>query len=390
MERKFVILFAAALLLINLACSGTSGEGPEGPETGGDGEESGTPRDLGETFDMVRNGVRLVLRYDAANETFTGTATNTTPARVTQVRIEVHLSNGVELGPTAPVDLEPSQTVTVTLPATGQVFDTWVAHPEAGASEAVTPLTPQEIRTGVEAVYSQADSLLVSDVSIILGGLDTTAQTSCGGGRCTSNETTTGAFSERDLAAGVSAAAEFTAAGHRGGIPLTKVREPWEWDFVGSTGLSLDASGYGGWLQYSGFDVRVAEVPSGELQGLLIGAGSSWGRSSGSRPAASATWRGAMVGATYVNNRPETLMGDATVVYDLGRNQVDVSLFDIDNVDANQPFPDLGWSEVPVGGDGSFASAASDVEGRFYGPNHEEVGGVFTGTTATGSFGATR
>ena len=48
---------------------------------------------------MVRAGARLVLRYDAATQTFVGTVENTTSVTLSQVRVEVHLSNGVELGP---------------------------------------------------------------------------------------------------------------------------------------------------------------------------------------------------------------------------------------------------------------------------------------------------
>ena len=44
------------------------------------------------------------MSSDAAAETFRGEVVNTTSATVTQVRVEIHLSNGVELGPTPRVD----------------------------------------------------------------------------------------------------------------------------------------------------------------------------------------------------------------------------------------------------------------------------------------------
>lgn len=115
--------------------SETPGEhvGMEGEGEGeGGGEESATQYGLDETFDMVRAGARLVLRYAAATQTFTGTVENTTGATLQQVRVEVHLSNGVELGPTTPQDLAPGQTIPVTLSATGQVFDGWTPHAEVG------------------------------------------------------------------------------------------------------------------------------------------------------------------------------------------------------------------------------------------------------------------
>ncbi len=43
---------------------------------------------------------------------------------------QVHLSNGTELGPTTPIDLEPWEQVQVELTAAGHTFDTWSTHPE--------------------------------------------------------------------------------------------------------------------------------------------------------------------------------------------------------------------------------------------------------------------
>ncbi len=99
------------------------------------GEESGTTFALDEIFDEVRNGVRLVISYDAAANAFSGAIENTTGASIQQVRVEVHLSNGVELGPTATVSLAPGETREVRLDATGQDFEGWSAHAETGSAE---------------------------------------------------------------------------------------------------------------------------------------------------------------------------------------------------------------------------------------------------------------
>ena len=113
-----------------------SGEHSSGAQSGAGGEESATQFTLTDTFDDVRAGARLILSYDAATNAFTGTVENTTAAPLKQVRVEVHLSNGTELGPTTPVDLAPGQVIPVNLPATSQPFATWGAHPEVGASSA--------------------------------------------------------------------------------------------------------------------------------------------------------------------------------------------------------------------------------------------------------------
>jgi hypothetical protein len=101
-------------------------------ESGEGGEESGTQFALGDTFDEVRAGARLILTYDSAANAFTGTVENTTNAKLSRVRVEVHLSNGIELGPTTPVDLAPGQVHDIDLPASSQPFKSWSAHPEVG------------------------------------------------------------------------------------------------------------------------------------------------------------------------------------------------------------------------------------------------------------------
>ena len=121
---------------------GPGGEG-SGSEGGGEGPESAAGSEEGsanmlapdETFDAVRGGARLVLSYDAAGNAFTGTVENTTNNALSNVRIEVHLSNGTELGPTTPVDMPPGQVLNVNLPSTQASFTGWVAHAEVGGGE---------------------------------------------------------------------------------------------------------------------------------------------------------------------------------------------------------------------------------------------------------------
>jgi hypothetical protein len=107
------------------------GEGHHGEE----GEESGIELSLDETYDKVRNGARLVLAYDVQSNSFIGTVENTTYRILKQVRVEVHLSNGKELGPTTPGDLGPGERRAVKLTATSRDFDGWTAHPEVGIGE---------------------------------------------------------------------------------------------------------------------------------------------------------------------------------------------------------------------------------------------------------------
>ena len=119
-----------------------SSGGESGSESGGEGSESGSEEGSGanqlapdETFDTVRSGARLILNYDAGSNAFTGTVENTTNNTLTRVRIEVHLDNGTELGPTTPVDLAPGEVLSVNLPSTVEPFTGWTPHAEVGSGE---------------------------------------------------------------------------------------------------------------------------------------------------------------------------------------------------------------------------------------------------------------
>ena len=125
-----------------------SGEGAEGSggESGGEhasgeaserGGEGSSAAALGpdDTYDETRNGARLILSYDAASNAFTGTVENTTDRVLRRARVEIHLSNGTELGPTTPTDLAPGQVLQVRLASTEAPFTSWTTHAEIGSGE---------------------------------------------------------------------------------------------------------------------------------------------------------------------------------------------------------------------------------------------------------------
>lgn len=101
--------------------------------------------------------MRLDLRYDAATQTFRGTATNITGATIRNVRVEVHVPNDpatraddVELGPTPTTDLAPGETLPVVLAAPGRTFvqtsaawgNLWGAHAESDGPTQAAAFTP--------------------------------------------------------------------------------------------------------------------------------------------------------------------------------------------------------------------------------------------------------
>ena len=114
--------------------SGAMGEGAEGG-AGGSEEDSGATLAPDQTFDATRGGARLIMSYDPASNAFNGTVENTTNNVLTNVRIEIHLSNGTELGPTTPTDMAPGEVATISLPSTQASFTGWVPHAEVGSGE---------------------------------------------------------------------------------------------------------------------------------------------------------------------------------------------------------------------------------------------------------------
>ena len=109
----------------------------ESPAEGQGGEpgESGTHCGLSDTATESRGGVELIIIYDSMRKVFTGTVRNTTSETVRQVRVEVHLPNGVELGPTPNVNLVAVQTRSVELDASSRTLDKFSVHVEIRSGE---------------------------------------------------------------------------------------------------------------------------------------------------------------------------------------------------------------------------------------------------------------
>jgi hypothetical protein len=101
----------------------------------GQGEEDGTQLGLDEVYDVERKGTHLVLKYDLDENAFTGTVENVSDEILERVRVEVHLSNGTELGPTTQVDLKPGEHREILLAAGPDDFEGWSTHDEVGSSE---------------------------------------------------------------------------------------------------------------------------------------------------------------------------------------------------------------------------------------------------------------
>ncbi len=251
--------------------------------------------------------------------------------------------------------------------------------------------THAEILPSYLAVYTGADSLIVSDIPVSYQGQDLQAETICGQNACSSYEPFTGIGVEWDISVGSLQGITYSAVGEKHGVKLAQARESYE---LG--GIRFAQSSYGGWMNYNTFDIGYARGTGTGLEGPIhFAVASSAGNDTGSHPTGSATWVGLMLGGTNLAGGGDALQGDARITYDLGRNALDAAFTDIYNLDTVQRHvvPEMRWNGVPVNNDGSFrqdVSSVNNIIGRFYGPGHAEVGGVFHHPTAIGAFGAGR
>lgn len=132
-SRLFMAMLMTILLFTSFACKNKPADSEQ--EVKSEGEEAGPQLAINETYDTVRKGVRLILAYDGKSSSFIGTVENVTSETIKSTRVEVHLSNGIELGPTERIDLASGNKENVKLSAKGQSFTWWKAHPEAGEGE---------------------------------------------------------------------------------------------------------------------------------------------------------------------------------------------------------------------------------------------------------------
>ena len=113
----------------------------------------------------------------------------------------------------------------------------------------------------------------------------------------------------------------------------------------------------------------------------------SLGTEPGTNPVSgAATWRGAAVGFEFLPGGPgDAIAGDAALRVDFGRATLDLELTGLAGAAGTTGVrrPDIVWREVPMV---RRAFRANGLDGRFYGTNHQEAGGVFERNRIAGGF----
>ena len=162
-------------------------------------------------------------------------------------------------------------------------------------------------------------------------------------------------------------------------------------------GTALDYDAYGGWLQHSFFVTETGSITEGLFDGTPIAYSYSVGDAPNSNPSAaddSGTWQGVMVGTdvSQTDTRGHPIQGDAEItIANFDDPEADVAFTRIFDLHTQSQRDDMAWAGIHVT-DGGFASGADEdsIQGRFYGPSHEEVGGIFERNGVLGAFGAAR
>lgn len=261
----------------------------------------------------------------------------------------------------------------------------------AGAVEPVETAADQHTRS--VGIAARSDSLSTSTVH---GDTDSAAlpiaivaPSVCDGTRCTATEPLTGVSVRLSLGSFVRNLVPnldtHDAVLTKNGITLT--------DGTGGR-YGPDYRQYGAWMEHSGFHVLTGAREQAEVAGqtisVTIRGTAAGGELSSSRPSSSATWTGIMTGT--IATEGGILQGDAMLAYDMESRTLDASFTNIVNVSLNAAHTagEAGFTDVSVDEDGTFRHGAPGnlVRGGLYGPDHEEIAGIFEQHGILGAFGA--
>lgn len=258
-----------------------------------------------------------------------------------------------------------------------------------------------EIPAELDRLVAAANSILATDIGVAHPAAgDIVVGVSCSGDTCESTSAEAQAFLGEALSLSLSDLdytdedAEYQGIATHRGVSVAQGRGPTTF-----AGVSVDRIGFGGWLEHSFFAVEGGHVTDGPpvAVGAQVGYGYSVGDAAGTNPATGGgTWRGVMTGldVSATATRGSPILGDAEIsIADLADPVVGIAFTGIRNLATGTSLADMTWSDLALV-DGDFGAKpggeTSYIEGRFYGPGHEEVGGTFFRDDVIGAFGAGR
>ena len=264
-------------------------------------------------------------------------------------------------------------------------FDSETAIALTGSAAPAETVADQAARSA--AILARTDAIFVSTLYAELDGEGFHLASDCSGTRCTLTDPSSGTsvtVTLDDLLDVEDTADAQRAVLTRNGITLVETR--------GGNG-GPDYRVYGAWTVHGSFSIETGAEATGEAGTLKARSSSAGGDLSGSRPSASATWRGVMVGTPARGaRRDNVLQGDATLIYDLGRQTLDADFTNIADLDRNAAHTvrTVSFDSVPVAANGTYEAGGvgNYIGGGFAGPGHRETVGIFEQQGIVGAFGA--
>ena len=261
-----------------------------------------------------------------------------------------------------------------------------------GGSEVMPAMTSMEIEQAVQMRADAADTLIFSDIVQVSRTQVDRRTVTCDGFIC--NGTITDGTNTYEVTISLN---DFGGTPEINGENLVGYNERYSLVMMdrgvtlgqgraaGRLGdVSFQYQSYGGWLDNSVFAVE-SEMATDGNDTLIWLNSYSFGDASGTKPTATASWDGVMVGA---NARGHVIQGDMAASFVIANpNEIRVFEFsNIINLDTGQEVSGMRWPTIPLTDSGTFKSANGDIEGTFYGANHEEMGGIFNRNDIIGAF----
>lgn len=140
-------------------------------------------------------------------------------------------------------------------------------------------------------------------------------------------------------------------------------------------------SAFSGWGDWGAFVISHVRSPGGTFDIAI--ANSAGDSTYENPPGGTAAWSGIVGAHTYAGDR---VAGNADLTVDFTAMDLDVDFTALTG-ESGRTYTDMGWQNLAME-DGGFASgtAGDSIEGRFYGPNHDEAGGIFERDGMVGGF----
>lgn len=277
-------------------------------------------------------------------------------------------------------------------------IDAAAARQAVAGSEALT-ITLAQATQKLAAIENNADATSVSDLFRYQGkGSLIRFPVTCSGLNCTfirpDGISSTIDFGEDSSDTGTT---EYQLIMAHNGVSLAQSRAR---DGKG-TADQAEFLTYGGWLTHSAFEIGVLSFPSFANPEVSLAISASYGNDTGTNPSESAgmtaTWTGVMAGVDMsAAHRENFIHGEATATVDFVNSNVDVTflnLVDLNDASRGGTLNSMDWTWGNLSlTDGAFRSGSgtNQIQGQFYGPNHEEVGETFERNQVLGAFGAAR